>query len=99
MIYFNDKILVAGGMMIDPDTGDKVLGDFITYPARVIREFKEIRDYNGDKTISAIKIYVSNEAKLTTKSMIQLGEETYSIINLAEKRHLDGTISHFEVYL
>lgn len=99
MIYFNDEILIADGFKIDPDTGDKVLGDFIMYPARVIREFKEIRDYKGEKTISAIKIYVSPLAVLTTKSKVQIGEETYSIVNLEEKRHLDGSISHFVVYL
>lgn len=99
MIYFNDEILVAEGFKIDPDTGDKVLGDFIMYPARVIREFKEIRDYKGEKTISAIKIYLTSEAEVSTKSMIQIGEETYSVMNFEEKRHLDGSISHFVVYL
>lgn len=102
MIYYDTNVLIASGYRIDPDTGDKIMGDLTNVPARVLNSFKEIRTFKGERTISAIKIYMSEKAQdalMAQKSKVIIGEKDYTILNFEEKKHLNGTVSHYIVYV
>lgn len=93
-----NSVITMQQTCLDPDTGERVMGDSIAYLARVNRKEKFIADDKGQMSLSNYKIYLAPSAEISFKSKIQIGEVSYTIKQIEEKRHFNNSISHYVVY-
>lgn len=99
MIPFHDTVLIAGESVLNQETGDIEVGAPILSKARLSYESEEVTDYNGQVTVSAIKIYLPHTTQVTEKSKFIIGEKTYKVKKLAPKNFLNGRLAYVLCYV
>lgn len=98
LIPFTDTLLIAGTTTYDEDTGEAILGDDFSVPARILYESHMVRNKQGEEVVTAIKIYLPSNTSIDENSVLKIGEKQYNITSLEQKKHLNGRISHYVIY-
>lgn len=97
-IPYTDTLLIAGTTIYDEDTGEAILGDDFSVPARIIYESHLVCNKQGDQIVAAIKIYLPPETQINENSILKIGEKQYKVITFEQKKDLSGRISHYVIY-